>query len=127
MGSRANVIVRDGEKTGVFIYTHWDGYKLPIKVQKALAKKWRWDDEMYLTRIIYDEVVKGNELTETGFGIGTHVGDNGHKIIIVDTRQQTVRLVTLQENIFQAKASHSWTFEEYILLSHDDINTAYNG
>jgi hypothetical protein len=131
MGDRANAVVKDGKDTGVFIYTHRSGYVLPLKVQKALQKKWRWNDVQYLTRIIYDEVVRGHERTETGFGLTTTIWDNGHKIIVVDPDNSQVLFVPEPEEsdcgIFDSPASHSWTFEEYISLSPEQINKAFNG
>lgn len=127
MGDRANVVVKNSDTKGVWIYTHWGGYELAARVQKALAKKWRWDDESYLTRIIYDEVVKGSEGEETGIGISTHMCDNQHKIIVVCAREQRVKFVTEGDDVYIDKGIYSWNFEEFVNLSVDDLEEAYNG
>src|SRR5882672_3955030 len=91
MGDRANVaIVQDGSEQMVYLYTHWGGDGLPHTVQKALAKKWRWDDGIYLARIIFDQMINGNQGTETGFGISTSISDNEHPIVVVNPREQKV-------------------------------------
>ena len=85
MGDRANVKI-----AGVHLYTHWGGGNLPFKVQDALKKKWRWDDDAYLARIIFCEMVKGDEEGETGFGISKDLCDNQYPIIDIDCENQTV-------------------------------------
>ena len=67
MGSRAQVYMKD---TGVYLYTHWDSGRLKGIVQKAIARMERWDDEEYLTRIIFSEMIKDNIEGATGYGIG---------------------------------------------------------
>ena len=89
MGDRANVHVREsGEDSGVYLYTHWDGYKLPQTLRSALQKKWRWDDCPYLTRIIFDETTKGQNGNETGFGISSFGSED--KTLTVNVEKQTV-------------------------------------
>jgi len=89
MGDRANVKVTGGMGT-TYLYTHWGGTNLPAVVQRALAKHWRWNDQSYLTRIIFCEMVKGSETDETGFGIAQKCGDGDERIVEVDTFTQTV-------------------------------------
>ena len=83
MGDRANVVVLD-EHAPVFLYTHWGGEDLPTDLANALARgKDRWDDGPYLTRIIFCEMVKGQEGETTGFGISTVLCDNEHPLLVV--------------------------------------------
>lgn len=91
MGDRGNVYVHDGDKPGVYLYTHWAGSELAETVQTALRKRWRWDDAAYLARIIFCEMVKESPMDETGYGISTGICDNEHPIIDVDTEAQKVR------------------------------------
>src|SRR5688572_19980790 len=88
MGDRANVYVHDGPKAGVYLYTHNCGWKLPEVVREALSREQRWDDEPYLTRIIFSEMIKSDILGETGFGISTTPGEG--PIIDVDISFRTV-------------------------------------
>ncbi len=51
----------------------------------------RWSDPSYLARIIFCEMVVGNEMELTGFGISsTEMGASKH--ILVDTDKQTVSI-----------------------------------
>ena len=88
MGERAQVKVIGGQHDGpaVYLYTHWGAHELPGQVASALERgRDRWDDIEYLTRIIFNEMTRGEELGTTGFGIGTKEHfDNNYPPIIVD-------------------------------------------
>lgn len=103
MGARAQVSIQCNEKDpAVYIYTHWGTESLKEDVQTALAKKWRWNDYEYLTRIIYDTVVGTEAGTETGYGIGTE--EHGDIELLVQILPgQKVKIGGI-----------SWTFEEYL-------------
>lgn len=107
MGDRGNIKVfqRAGHSEPVVIYSHWAGSELPEMVQTALAKKWRWDDPAYLTRIIYDECVGTDFGTESGWGITTYVMDENHPDLVVDPYSQAVTY-----------GDHKWSFDEFIAL-----------
>lgn len=109
MGDRANVEVvqhgPEGAKGSVFLYTHWFGTELPKTLQRALKRRERWDDEQYLARIIFCEMVGKDIKGETGFGISSFVGDGGRWVLTVDCKRKTV---TMREC--------AWTFEEYVAL-----------
>lgn len=108
MGDRANILVKEDERdSGVYLYTHYGGSNLPQTLQKALAKKWRWDDSEYLTRIIFDCMSNGCQGQETGFGISTTVGDGEDRIAEVDVNKQEVHI-----------GSETWSFEEFIGLAN---------
>lgn len=111
MGDRANIEIKQhghgGSSHSLFLYSHWSGTELPMILQKALARKLRWDDEIYLARIIFCEMVKGQESDETGFGLSAYVGDGENRVLVVDCKMQTVRMV-----------GDRWTFKEYIALEH---------
>lgn len=104
MGDRANVQINYLHGPPVYLYTHWGGYTLPLVVQRALAKGWRWDDDAYLARIIFDEMTHGEHGLETGFGISTYIPDNEHDIIEIYTEPVPKVVIGSQE----------WTFDEYI-------------
>ena len=91
MGDRGNVCVRQ-EPHDVWLYTHSSGTELADTVRAALAKKWRWNDEMYLTRIIFEQMIDGAYRQDTGFGIGTKGHDNNHPVVYVDPDKQTVTI-----------------------------------
>lgn len=123
MGDRANCIMQyDGKKSKrVWFYTHWRGNALPGIVMAALARELRWDDESYLARIIFCEMIKGAEGEETGFGISLRQADNEYPYLVVDIEKQRVFFEAppgddLWEKYHKLKpqAGKGWTFEEYI-------------
>lgn len=97
------------------MYTHWGGSYIPLQLQEALKKRWRWDDPAYLARIIYDTLVDDEFKQETGYGISPYICDNEHPIVYVDMSKQ---MVTINGNI--------WTFQEYIDASEDDLQEAFD-
>lgn len=98
MGDRANVHVFDNHGKGVYLYTHWDGYELPQTLAKALKRgRERWDDAPYLARIIFCEMVQGQEGSNEGYGIWDSICDNEHPILEVDCSNLTVDGVAMAE------------------------------
>jgi hypothetical protein len=118
MGDRANVYVKDQfiEGIGVYLYTHWGGYELPAIVQKSLhstAGRNRWHDSGYLARIIFGEMVKGCEDSETGFGISARMMDNGYPIIVLCCKSQRFRLCEAGKETEPLDATNSLPFDEF--------------
>ena len=101
MGDRANVaVVQHDGKSLVYLYTHWAGTELPETVRQSLMRATggpmdgnRWGDEQYLARIIFCEMVKGQELATSGYGISSLIGDGDYRIVEVNPKKQTVRLI----------------------------------
>ena len=107
MGARGQVSIKYDDNTKVYLYTHWGVGELKADVQKALARKQRWDDEEYLTRIIFD-AMKGEDITgETGFGIGTSEHEDIELLVQIEPGQK-VRIGDMV-----------WTFDEYLLQTID--------
>ncbi len=125
MDDRANIAVKQpGPEDRVYLYTHWRGTELPATLQKALARKQRWDDHAYLARIIFCAMVKGSEHDETGFGISTAIGDNdGYPILVIDTETKTVTL----EDEDTGVAVASYTFATFIELPDVEWTTLVKG
>lgn len=99
MGDRGQVKIGS-----VLLYSHWNGTELKANVKKALAKRWRWDDAEYLTRIIFDVMTQNQRDEETGFGIGTTLHtDLNNPLIEVYVEKQTVKINKIEK-----------TFEEFI-------------
>ena len=90
MGDRANVVLREDDGRKVYLYTHWGGYKLPSVLKRALDRGERHSDSPYLARIIFSEMVRGQEDQATGFGISAWMCDNGHPLLVVDSNAGTV-------------------------------------
>ncbi len=115
MGDRGNIVVREGSQE-IWLYTHWCGSDIADVVQKALQKKWRWDDAPYLTRIIFDTLTEGCYGEETGFGIWTGPCDNEHDILVVDVGQKKVFKYAPhpKTNRCSSIPKKEWTFEQFI-------------
>ena len=127
MGDRANVYVKNSKTKGVWLYTHWTGSSLANTVQNALARQQRWDDDSYLARIVFSEMVKGREREETGFGISA-VGppDNGHAIIVLDPEKMRIGLAK-EPKYGQVPKPKKWMpFATFIKMDPDVVAEAYN-
>lgn len=91
MGDRANVQIIERGGGTLFLYTHWGGHELPTTLATALFRgKDRWDDEEYLSRIIFSEMIRDDVLGETGFGLSTTRGDYEYDDLVVNMAEQTV-------------------------------------
>jgi len=77
--------------------------ELKQTLKEALARKQRWNDEEYLTRIVFCEMIKGDESNETGFGIGTvKHSDLNYPLLTVDCDNQTVK-----------EEGKKWSFDDF--------------
>lgn len=117
MGNRANIYIKDAPETGVWLYTHWEGYRLPAVLQSALKRHQRWDDSQYLSRIIFCEMVKDKPEGETGYGISSQPCDGGYTLLIVNTGNQTV---SLGDGRYGTTPIKSWGFTDYCALEMKD-------
>lgn len=87
----------------IYLYSHWGGGEtyaespLAVKLHRALSRRERWDDEMYLARIITSEVLKENIDDETGYGIGFIEISPDYNTIKVDFENKTVDKLSFEE------------------------------
>ncbi len=131
MGDRSNIVVKQPDGTSVWLYGHWMGEDSINIVHDVLARKQRWTDHSYLTRMLFEKMIAGNLDGETGFGISTTMQDNEYPIIILDPSSQTV---WLEEYKWDGSKSFevitpAVTFEEFInasSVSDDFVNLAVN-
>lgn len=119
MGSRSNVVIKDG-KSQVWLYGHWNGESYVVHTRKALARRARWDDAPYLSRMIFDALTDGHHGEETGFGISTSITDNEHPVLVVDVGAKSVYFAP-EEDLADGRIPEdypedggSWTFDEFI-------------
>ncbi len=124
MGNRANVKVEMHDGNSVYLYTHWGGDGLPFIVQRVLAKRLRWKDEPYLTRMIFSEMIRGDIEGETGYGIATYACDNEHSIIVVACENQTISFVE-SDGKNKNKLIKHWSFDGYIEATEEEIKKHY--
>ncbi|TMO84850.1 hypothetical protein [Pseudoalteromonas spongiae] len=105
MSDPANILIkRDENDHGVYLYSHWGANTIEKTLQDALKRNLRWDDPAYLARIIFDEMTKGEQGEEVGFGISSYLIEGN--VIQINVRQQTIKIKDEQ-----------WSFQEYIKLT----------
>lgn len=91
MGDRANIHFVE-ENGSFYLYTHRHGSELGKVLASALDRgRSRWTDAPYLARIIFSEMIKGEVLETTGYGISIEVCDGNSNIYKVDVEAQTVQ------------------------------------
>lgn len=94
MGMRQNIGMKYSDNNKVYVYSHWGGENgmspLKKKLQRALKRQQRWDDESYLARIIISEVIKLDIDDEVGYGIAPYPLEEEYPTIEVDFEKKTV-------------------------------------
>lgn len=110
MGSRGQVHILD---TGVYLYTHDGAGYLVDTLKIALEKRKRWDDDGYLTRIIFSEMIRDNINETEGYGIGTVQHTDIWKLININCKKQRIEVIDFGEVKFCG------SFEEFLT---SDIN-----
>lgn len=96
MGDRANFGFVQPNGNVIVLYGHWAGHQMLGKLADAvIAARPRWNDPAYATRIAISNIIGDQWNQETGWGLHVNeIGDNEHKIAIVDFDQQTFSLHT---------------------------------
>ncbi len=94
MGDRANFGFVQPNGQTIVLYGHWAGHNMLGRLADAVIKaRPRWNDSSYATRIATSHLVGNDWSSETGWGLYVNeIGDNEHKIAIVDFKQQTFSL-----------------------------------
>ena len=109
------------KNSGVYLYQHHDGYHLPMEVAHALSLKERWDDEEYLTRIVFDTMKDGSRATTTGYGIGTEEHGDIEYLVVLDVDNQTVEVKTwLLDKLVSVWAG---SFSDFISLGQQKLES----
>ncbi len=94
MGDRANFGFVQPNGETIVLYGHWAGYHMLANLAEAVAKAQpRWSDPSYATRIAISNLIGDGWSMETGWGLHVNeIGDNEHKIAIVDFTQMAFSL-----------------------------------
>lgn len=94
MGDRANFGFVQPNGETIVVYGHWAGHQMLGRLADAvIAARPRWTDSSYATRIAISQLIGDQWNMETGWGLYVNeIGDNEHKIAIVDFEQQTFSL-----------------------------------
>ena len=100
MGDRGNIVFKYTDGNKIYFYSHWGGSDLKETLRQALIRgKERWEDESYLARIVFCEMVKDDIEDLTGYGIAPYEVDNEHPLVTVDTKLQTVNGIPFEDYI----------------------------
>ena len=94
MGDRANFGFVQPNGNTIVLYGHWAGHNMLSQLAEAVFKaRPRWSDPSYATRITISQMINNDWNSETGWGLHVNeIGDNEHKVAIVDFEQQTFSL-----------------------------------
>ena len=94
MGDRANFGFVQPNGNTIVLYGHWAGHNMLAQLAEAAIKaQGRWSDPSYATRITISNMIGEGWAMETGWGLHVNeIGDNEHKIPIIDFKQQTFSL-----------------------------------
>ena len=94
MGDRANFAFVQPNGETIVLYGHWAGYKMLESLAEAVAKaQGRWSDPAYATRMVISQMIGDGWSMETGWGLHVNeIGDNEHKIPVIDWGQLTFSL-----------------------------------
>lgn len=94
MGDRANFGFVQPNGNTIVLYGHWAGNNMLGKLADAvIAARPRWTDAAYATRIVTSQLIADQWNMETGWGLHVNeIGDNEHKIAVIDWAQQTFSL-----------------------------------
>ena len=94
MGDRANFGFVQPNGNTIVLYGHWAGHNMLGRLADAvIAARPRWTDSSYATRIAISQLVADQWNMETGWGLHVNeIGDNEHKIAIIDWDQQIFSL-----------------------------------
>lgn len=118
MGERGNIVIVqhgygvDDETKFLYLYSHWRGHELLGVVRSALRRgQDRWDDEPYLARIIFSELIRDDIDGDTGYGISAYLTDYSHPSVVVDCEQKKVWIANPPEPGIKLE---EWTFKDFI-------------
>lgn len=121
MNIRGNICVQERFGGKVYLYTHKRGLETFIILHNALVRGIkRWGDEQYFTRVIFCEMMIGEDLEDTAnFGISTFVGENDLPMFVVDVMNCRVLMEEGRCLTTCPCVGWSWTFEEFLGLKED--------
>jgi hypothetical protein len=94
VGDRANFAFVQPNGNTIVLYGHWAGGGMLAALAEAVTfARPRWNDPAYATRIAISRLIGDQWNMETGWGLHVNeIGDNEHKIAVVDFSQQTFSL-----------------------------------
>jgi len=119
MGDRGQVWIHE-DNHDIWLYTHWNAYQLEEKVKKSLSYNRRWNDAEYLTRIIFQEMIRDHFDPFTGYGIGNSLHGDVYRVIDIDVDKQEIKVLDKIWDVENNMKLENWkvlfkgTFNEFI-------------
>tara|TARA_Y100000310_G_scaffold329677_1_gene399967 strand:- start:1566 stop:1934 length:369 start_codon:yes stop_codon:yes gene_type:complete len=95
------------KESPVVLYTHWGANDMLSNLKTVLKRKERWNDPPYLSRMIFCQMIKGEERDSTGYGIMTNNICDAEKEIVVDCDRQEIIVKGKESNM-------TYTFSEFV-------------
>lgn len=96
MGDRANIVIEVEGQAPLYLYTHWDGYRVEQLAANGLREAMnggRLSDEVYAARIITDVFLAAHaDQKHTGAGISTFPTDGMDHLVKIGLPDGTVDL-----------------------------------
>ena len=106
MGARTNAQLKYSDGNSIYIYSHWGGGEngsLRQDIRRAIARRERWEDEMYMAAIILREVFRDNLNDSTGHGVQPYPGEESYKTTVIDLDKRTIDDIPFSEYLEQTK------------------------
>lgn len=118
------LVLETTRANGVYLYTHSCGGNLPKDLQSALKRArdgHRLDDGPYLARIIFCEMVRGEEMGTTGYGISSmSQEEDDEQRLTVDVVDETVTWANRNGDL------KTVSMREYIDIVFNDSDYAWS-
>lgn len=93
MGDRATLKITFPQYGSMYLYTHWGGSQMPLRLQEALTfGRPRWGDDSYLTRIVVSRIIGDQWNSETGHGLTLFPTDSEYPNLELDLDAETVSI-----------------------------------
>lgn len=129
MGDRANIFLvdqrRDDLVHGIYLYTHWNGYRWPEALRDGLEEaRSRWGDEPYSARIIIQKVFADIDGSATGGGVSTFLCDNAYPILVCDLVNLTVSYAKEGDEDDPLRWYGTTSFADFCKLEQPDYRLA---
>jgi len=120
MGDRINVVITTDHTSGIALYSHWGGYRMPKTIAKFLSSTGRLDPDYFTRNLLCSMIADGvtsDDYTKSGYeligtepnveamllgafqdelsyGIGLNLaGDREHPVIVLNPEVQTAWLM----------------------------------
>lgn len=120
MNIKGNICVQERFGGRIYLYTHTHGFDTFDILKAALIKgKSKWNDEQYLTRIIFCELIKRDLNGISNYGISSFVAENDLPIFVVDVYNSNILLEDGRCLSTCLYPGVIWDFKEFISLKED--------